>query len=191
MVVERTFADPLGMHVGDTDGAGGRPPRVVGTAVTAARPVFPSAGWHAPGGAAVEKSGPVRIDRGDIAAVAGVLALAIAGAATLAPVIRAAAAGTTQALAGAPMAPHTSGCPGGRPAPGVANARRRRARPVTVNTVVTTAALDAVLTSLAQPDNRSGFSAPATLRRGAPNGSRRPCSSSPGWRASWACSTPS
>lgn len=71
VVIERTFAEALGLRPGDTVGVGGHPLPVTGIAVTAARPVFPSAGWHTPGGAEVEKGGLIWVDRGDLATLAG------------------------------------------------------------------------------------------------------------------------
>ncbi|WP_432902548.1 ABC transporter permease [Micromonospora matsumotoense] len=76
VVVERTFAEALGTQPGDTVSVAGRPLRVLGLAVTAARPVFPSVGWHPPGVMLVEKGGLVWVDRGDVAALAGSQSLA-------------------------------------------------------------------------------------------------------------------
>ncbi|MDG4791175.1 FtsX-like permease family protein [Micromonospora sp. WMMD1102] len=84
VVVERAFADALGIRVGDmvsigdravgaddTVSADGPPLRVVGTAVTAARATYPYAGWHHPGSVLVERGGLVWVDRGDLARLAG------------------------------------------------------------------------------------------------------------------------
>ncbi|MFY1689191.1 FtsX-like permease family protein [Plantactinospora sp. WMMB782] len=83
VVVERAFADALGIRVGDTVSvrgtvsaddtvsADGHPLRVVGTAVTAARATYPYAGWHHPGSVLVERGGLVWVDRGDLARLAG------------------------------------------------------------------------------------------------------------------------
>jgi putative ABC transport system permease protein len=49
IVLERTFADALGVGVGDTVTLDGRPFRVIGTAVTAAAPPYPNM-CYAPGG---------------------------------------------------------------------------------------------------------------------------------------------
>ncbi|MGI8335086.1 FtsX-like permease family protein [Actinomadura scrupuli] len=46
VVLERGFADALGVHVGDQVGLGGRTFRVAGTAVTAALPAYPSSLCH-------------------------------------------------------------------------------------------------------------------------------------------------
>jgi putative ABC transport system permease protein len=70
-VVERTFADALGLRVGDTVDVDGHPLRVVGFAVTAARPVYPSVGWHRPGDVGVWSGGLIWVDRADIAMLAG------------------------------------------------------------------------------------------------------------------------
>ncbi|MFG1913932.1 FtsX-like permease family protein [Micromonospora sp. NPDC048898] len=71
VVVERTFADALGIHLGDTVSVDGHPLHVTGFAVTAARPVYPQVHWHLPGGNLVEKGGLVWVDHGDIATLAG------------------------------------------------------------------------------------------------------------------------
>ncbi|MGC4876378.1 FtsX-like permease family protein [Micromonospora sp. DT43] len=71
VVVERTFADALGMRLGDTVRVGGHPLHVTGFAVTAARPVYPQVHWHLPGSNLVEKGGLVWVDGRDIAALAG------------------------------------------------------------------------------------------------------------------------
>ncbi|RKR86814.1 putative ABC transport system permease protein [Micromonospora pisi] len=71
VVVERAFADALGVRVGDTVSVDGHPLRVIGTAVTAARATYPYAGWHYPGSVLVERGGLVWVDRGDIATLAG------------------------------------------------------------------------------------------------------------------------
>ncbi|SNT60318.1 putative ABC transport system permease protein [Asanoa hainanensis] len=71
VVVERAFADGLGIGVGDTVSVDGHPLRVSGTAVTAARATYPYAGWHYPGSILVERGGLVWVDQRDIAALAG------------------------------------------------------------------------------------------------------------------------
>ncbi|WDZ84516.1 ABC transporter permease [Micromonospora cathayae] len=71
VVVERAFADALGIRVNDTVDLDGHPLRVVGTAVTAARTTYPYAGWHYPGSILVERGGLVWVDRSDIATLAG------------------------------------------------------------------------------------------------------------------------
>ncbi|MFI7593101.1 FtsX-like permease family protein [Micromonospora sp. NPDC049359] len=71
VVVERTFADALGLHLGETVSVGGHPLHVTGLAVTAARPVYPQVHWHLPGSNLVEKGGLVWVDRRDIATIAG------------------------------------------------------------------------------------------------------------------------
>ncbi|MEV0728290.1 FtsX-like permease family protein [Polymorphospora sp. NPDC050346] len=71
VVVERAFADALGVRTGDTVDVDGHPLRVAGTAVTAARATYPYAGWHYPGSILVERGGLVWVDRGDIATLAG------------------------------------------------------------------------------------------------------------------------
>ncbi|MFG2051322.1 FtsX-like permease family protein [Micromonospora sp. NPDC048935] len=71
VVVERTFADALGMRLGDTVSVDGHPLHVTGFAVTAARPVYPQVHWHLPGGNLVEKGGLVWVDHGDITTLAG------------------------------------------------------------------------------------------------------------------------
>lgn len=71
VVLERAFADALGVRTGDTVSVGGRALRVRGTAVTAARTTYPYAGWHAPDSVLAERGGLVWVDRGDIAALAG------------------------------------------------------------------------------------------------------------------------
>ncbi|MEU0558633.1 FtsX-like permease family protein [Dactylosporangium sp. NPDC006015] len=71
VVVERAFADALGIRTGDTVDIGGHPRRVTGTAVTAARATYPYAGWHYPGSILVERGGLVWVDGSDIATLAG------------------------------------------------------------------------------------------------------------------------
>ncbi|MEV4134285.1 FtsX-like permease family protein [Dactylosporangium sp. NPDC049742] len=71
VVVERAFADALGIRTGDTVDIGGHPLRVTGTAVTAARATYPYAGWHYPGSILVERGGLVWVDGSDIAKLAG------------------------------------------------------------------------------------------------------------------------
>lgn len=70
VVVERAFADALGVRVDDTVNVDGRPLRVTGIAVTAARATYPYAGWHYPGSVLVERGGLVWVDHGDIATLA-------------------------------------------------------------------------------------------------------------------------
>jgi putative ABC transport system permease protein len=59
VVIERGFADTLGVHVGDNVGIGGRPFRVAGIAVTAGVPPYPSSLCHVacPFPAAIGSSG--------------------------------------------------------------------------------------------------------------------------------------
>ncbi|MEH1165487.1 FtsX-like permease family protein [Micromonospora sp. CPCC 205539] len=71
VVVERTFADALGLRTGDTVSVNDHPLRVTGFAVTAARPVYPQVHWHMPGGNLVEKGGLVWADHRDIVTLAG------------------------------------------------------------------------------------------------------------------------
>ncbi|MBF9132252.1 FtsX-like permease family protein [Plantactinospora sp. S1510] len=71
VVVERAFADALGIRTGDTVSIDGHPLRVTGTAVTAARATYPYAGWHYSGSVLVERGGLVWVDRSDIATLAG------------------------------------------------------------------------------------------------------------------------
>ncbi|MFI5485032.1 MULTISPECIES: FtsX-like permease family protein [Micromonospora] len=71
VVVERAFADALGIRTGDTVSIDGHPLRVIGTAVTAARATYPYAGWHHPGSILVERGGLVWVDRSDIGTLAG------------------------------------------------------------------------------------------------------------------------
>ncbi|MDW5323197.1 FtsX-like permease family protein [Plantactinospora sp. KLBMP9567] len=71
VVVERAFADALGIRVGDTVSVDGHPLRVTGTAVTAARATYPYAGWHYSGSVLVERGGLVWVERSDIARLAG------------------------------------------------------------------------------------------------------------------------
>ncbi|MGC5053183.1 FtsX-like permease family protein [Micromonospora sp. DT48] len=70
VVVESAFADALGIRVGDTVDIEGHPLSVAGTAVTAARPTYPYAGWHYSGSVLVERGGLVWVERGDIATLA-------------------------------------------------------------------------------------------------------------------------
>ncbi|GIF74449.1 FtsX-like permease family protein [Asanoa siamensis] len=70
VVVERAFADALRISTGDTVSVEGRPMRVTGTAVTAARPTYPYAGWHHPGSVLVERGGLIWVDQRDIAGLA-------------------------------------------------------------------------------------------------------------------------
>lgn len=71
VVVERAFADALGIRTGDTVSVDGHRLYVTGTAVTAARATYPYAGWHHPGSILVERGGLVWVDRSDIATLAG------------------------------------------------------------------------------------------------------------------------
>jgi putative ABC transport system permease protein len=71
VVMERTFADALGVHTGDAVSIDGHALRVVGTAVTAARAPYPRAGWREAGTPFTDPGGLVWVDRGDIAALAG------------------------------------------------------------------------------------------------------------------------
>lgn len=71
VVVEPAFADALGVHVGDSVSINGHPLRVAGTAVTAARGLFPRAGWHYPGSILTENAGLVWVDRSQISTLAG------------------------------------------------------------------------------------------------------------------------
>jgi len=71
VVVERAFADALGVHPGDTVSLDGRPLRVAGTAVSTARSAYPHAGWHLPGSILTEGGGLAWVDRADIATLAG------------------------------------------------------------------------------------------------------------------------
>ena len=71
VVVERAFADALGVHTGDPVSIDGHALRVAGTAVTAARAAYPSAGWRVPRTPFTDPGGLVWVDRSDIAALAG------------------------------------------------------------------------------------------------------------------------
>ncbi|MGC4809045.1 FtsX-like permease family protein [Micromonospora sp. DT228] len=71
VVIERTFAEALDVHTGDTVTINGHPLRVTGFAVTAARAVYPQVHWHFPGGNLVEKGGLVWVDHRDITTLAG------------------------------------------------------------------------------------------------------------------------
>ncbi|MET7751133.1 FtsX-like permease family protein [Micromonospora sp. NPDC005367] len=71
VVVERFFADALGIRTGDTVDIDGHPLRVTGTAVTAARATYPYAGWHYSGSILVERGGLVWVDHSDITTLAG------------------------------------------------------------------------------------------------------------------------
>ncbi|MGW0431492.1 FtsX-like permease family protein [Micromonospora sp. NPDC003197] len=71
VVIERAFADALGVHAGDTVSIDGHPLQVTGTAVTAARPAYPYVGWHLPSTILHEAGGLVWVDRSDIATLAG------------------------------------------------------------------------------------------------------------------------
>ncbi|MEV0158000.1 FtsX-like permease family protein [Micromonospora sp. NPDC050686] len=72
LVIEPTFASALGVHIGDTVEVNGNPLRVVGTAVTAARAVYPRADWRADAGSPLtESAGLVWVDRSQLGALAG------------------------------------------------------------------------------------------------------------------------
>jgi putative ABC transport system permease protein len=71
VVVERAFADALGVRTGETVRVEGRALRVVGIAVTAARTTYPYAGWHFPGSVLAERGGLVWVDHADLPAIAG------------------------------------------------------------------------------------------------------------------------
>ncbi|GAB7051477.1 ABC transporter permease [Catenuloplanes indicus] len=70
-VVELAFADAFGMRVGDVVTVGGRPLRVDGLAVSAARSPFPNANWHRPQSIDVWKGGAIWVHRDDVPALAG------------------------------------------------------------------------------------------------------------------------
>ncbi|MFF0823521.1 FtsX-like permease family protein [Micromonospora haikouensis] len=79
VVVEHAFAAALDMRIGDTVSIDRHPLRVVGTAVTAARAVYPRADWRADAGSPLtESAGLVWVDRGEIAALAGARPLSYA-----------------------------------------------------------------------------------------------------------------
>ncbi|MFD5089803.1 ABC transporter permease [Amycolatopsis thailandensis] len=71
VVVERAFAEALGVHPGDTVDVGGHALRVLGIAVTAARTTYPYAGWHFPGSPLSERGGLVWVHDQDIATLTG------------------------------------------------------------------------------------------------------------------------
>ncbi|MEU8263317.1 FtsX-like permease family protein [Micromonospora sp. NPDC048999] len=72
VVIEPTFASALGVRTGDTVDINGQPLRVVGTAVTAARAVYPRADWrYGPGSPLVQYAGLVWVDRSQLGALAG------------------------------------------------------------------------------------------------------------------------
>ncbi|MFC0504778.1 ABC transporter permease [Micromonospora costi] len=72
VVIEPTFANALGVRTGDTVDINGHRLRVVGTAVTAARAVYPNADWRYDfGSPLVQLAGLVWVDRSEIAALAG------------------------------------------------------------------------------------------------------------------------
>jgi putative ABC transport system permease protein len=71
VVIERAFADALGVHTGDTVSLDGRPLRVAGTAVSTAKTAYPRVGWHRPGSILTEGGGLAWVDRADIATLAG------------------------------------------------------------------------------------------------------------------------
>ncbi|MEV5691634.1 ABC transporter permease [Micromonospora globbae] len=71
VVVEPTFANALGVRTGDTVEINGHPLRVVGTAVTAARAVYPSADWRIDSGSPlVQLAGLVWVDSSEISLLA-------------------------------------------------------------------------------------------------------------------------
>ncbi|WBB69536.1 FtsX-like permease family protein [Micromonospora sp. WMMD812] len=72
VVIEPTFANALGVHTGDTVDINGHPLRVVGTAVTAARAVYPNADWRYDSGSPlVQYAGLVWVHSSQIPALAG------------------------------------------------------------------------------------------------------------------------
>jgi hypothetical protein len=72
VVIEPTFANALGVHTGDTVDISGHRLRVVGTAVTAARSVYPNADWrYYPGSPLVQLAGLVWVDNSEIGALTG------------------------------------------------------------------------------------------------------------------------
>ncbi|MET8908915.1 FtsX-like permease family protein [Micromonospora sp. NPDC004551] len=72
VVVEPAFADALGVRIGETVDIGGHPLRVVGTAVTAARAVYPHADWRYDSGSPLTQfAGLVWVNRSQIGALAG------------------------------------------------------------------------------------------------------------------------
>ena len=71
VVLERAFADALGVRTGDLVGVDGHQLRVLGTAVTAARTTYPYAGWESPDSGLTERGGLVWVDRNDLTALAG------------------------------------------------------------------------------------------------------------------------
>ncbi|MFD2768031.1 ABC transporter permease [Micromonospora eburnea] len=78
-VIEPTFANALGVRIGDTVDINGHPLRVVGTAVTAARAVYPGADWRADAGSPLtENAGLVWVDSSQIGALAGARPLSYA-----------------------------------------------------------------------------------------------------------------
>ncbi|MFJ8577388.1 FtsX-like permease family protein [Micromonospora sp. NPDC093277] len=79
LVIEPTFANALGVHVGDSVDIFGHPLRVVGTAVTAARAVYPGADWRMDAGSPLtENAGLVWVDSSQIGALAGARPLSYA-----------------------------------------------------------------------------------------------------------------
>jgi putative ABC transport system permease protein len=68
IVMERAFAEALGVRTGDTVDIDGRALAVAGIAVGTARGTFPQSGWHDPGTVGTEKGGLVWADRGDLGA---------------------------------------------------------------------------------------------------------------------------
>ncbi|MDI5941679.1 hypothetical protein QLR68_26835, partial [Micromonospora sp. DH15] len=79
VVVEHAFAAALDMRIGDTVSIDRHPLRVDGTAVTAARAVYPRADWRADAGSPLtESAGLVWVDRGEISALAGARPLSYA-----------------------------------------------------------------------------------------------------------------
>ncbi|MEO3780585.1 hypothetical protein ABGB16_27995 [Micromonospora sp. B11E3] len=72
VVIEPTFANALDVHVGDSVDITGHPLRVAGTAVTAARAVYPRADWRADAGSPLtERAGLVWADRSQLGVLAG------------------------------------------------------------------------------------------------------------------------
>jgi len=70
VVVERAFAEAMGVRTGDTVRVGDRALPVIGTAVSTAFMAYPHAGWHEPGRIEGDHGGLVWVDRGDLGAVA-------------------------------------------------------------------------------------------------------------------------
>lgn len=70
VVVERSFADALGVRTGDSIEVGGRAFRVVGIAVTAAGATYPRAEWTPPGGGPSPYAGQIWLTRSEAAGLA-------------------------------------------------------------------------------------------------------------------------